>query len=786
MKYISTLALALFSIVPLFAQKNGSIIKGRIFTADSTTAYVSVELKHVKKVTFTDNKGYFKFQNLPSLTDTLIITSIESKVILLPITVGLNGTTDLGNIYLSYNIRQLRDVEVNGRLPHSFKNDYSFIGTKTQTPVIDIPQSVSSITKELIKDKMEFTVKEAVDAAAGVNQYSGFDEYTIRGFKAENARLINGLRGYATTYTSAMLVNIERIEVIKGPAAALYGNCDPGGTVNLVTKKPLDKTQGEINAGGGTWGHFRTAGDITGPITKSKTLLYRFNGGYDNTKSFRNDVYAKSYQLAPSFSFAPNEKIQLNVDFSLSHINTVLDRGQPGFQNDFSLKSTPISLSASQPGDYLHETDIASNLLFSYKINKHISFNSGYLNYITQQNVAGHGVHSYITNDSVNLYYSTWNYHTMTNSFSNYFSFHFNTGKLSHQLIAGYDFISSDVKLNQRYFEVPDQFGAGSGIVGTFSLRSPKYFARPVDQYKSSSYNSFSTNVDGGDYSTQGIYAQEQVSLDKWKLLLGLRQELYSSGDEDDPADSSDRFSEHLLLPRIGIVYELKPNISIYATYSKGFDPFEASASTQIFNAPFRPITSQLLEAGAKADFFSNKLSATISLYQLALQNVAVNANDISNPNLFVQQGEDRSRGIETEVNGNILPNLSVALSYAYCVARVIKSKVASQVGTIVENAPRNSSNSWIRYNFAKGAIKGFGIAIGHSQASSRTTLQQNLMLPGYFVLNAGLRYNYKHIAIAVNFNNITNKTYWLGAYNNVSKWPGEIRNFMLNIGYNF
>jgi iron complex outermembrane receptor protein len=770
-----------------FAQKNNGAIKGKIFTADSSVANVTVELKNLKKISTTDNNGNFRFQNLPSLNDTLIISSPESKKYFLPVALEKNKVLDLGSIYLSFNIAQLPDVEITGRILRSYKSDYSYFATKMQTPVMDIPQSVSAITKELIKDKMEFTVKEAVDAAAGVNQYSGFDEYTIRGFKAENARLINGLRGYATTYTSNMLVNVERIEVIKGPAAALYGNCDPGGTVNMVTKKPLEKTNGEIDISAGSWNHFRAQGDVTGPLNENKTMLYRFNAGYDDTQSFRDLFYAKSYELAPSLSFIPNEKIQLNVDFSISHINTLLDRGQPGFENDLTLKSTPINLTASQRGDYLHETDIATNISFSYKINKHISFNSGYLNYITQQNVAEHGVHSYITNDSVNLYFSNWNYHTMTNSFTNYFTFHFNTGKLSHQLLAGYDYIVSDVNLNQKYYELPDQFGTGSGIVGTFSLKNPHYVSRTVNTYKVSDYNSSASSVDATIYNTQGIYMQEQVSINKWKLLFGLREEIYSAGDDDDGlVDSTEEDKVNILLPRVGIVYEIKPNLSLYATYSKGFDPFEASTSTQIFNAPFKPITSQLIEAGAKANLFNNKLLATFSFYQLTLQNVAVNANNISNPNLYVQQGEDRSRGFEIEANGNILPNLSMSVSYSHCVAKVIKSKIDSQLGTIVENAPRNSSSSWVKYMFAKGLLKGFGITAGHSQVSSRTTLQQNFTLPAYFVLNAGLRYDYKHIGIAVNFNNLTNKTYWMGAYNNVNKWVGSPRNFMMNVSYNF
>ncbi len=767
----------------VFAQKNTGSITGRITAADGSPANVTVELKRLKKITVTDNKGNFKLQNLPALHDTLVITSVESKTYSQSIILLKEQAADLGEIRLAFNIGQLEDVEVKGRIAHSYKSDYSFLGTKTQTAVLDIPQSISSITKEVIQDKMEFTLKDAADEAAGVNQYSGYDEYTMRGFKAENARMINGLRGYNTTFTSPMLVNVERIEVIKGPSAALYGNCDPGGTINLVTKKPLANNEGEINVSGGSWDHFRAEGDISGPLNKNKTFLYRFNAGFDNTHSFRDLFYAKSYELAPSFSFIPNDRIQLNVDFSISHINTILDRGQPGFRNDATLKSTPISLTVSQPGDFLHETDIASNLLFSYKINKHISFNSGYLNYITQQNVAEHGVHSYITPDSVNLYYSNWNYHTVTHTFTDYFTFRFNTGKFSHQMLVGYDYITSSVNLNQQYYEQANQFGTGSGIVGTFSLKNPKNIARAVNQYQSSDFDSDATNVDGSVYHTQGIYIQEQISYNKWKLLLGLREAMYATGDDD---DTTHHTKENILLPRIGLVYKIRPDVSIYGTYNRGFDPFEVSTSTQVFNAPFRPVTSELMEAGAKANFFNNKLSTSIAFYQLTLRNVAVNANDISNPNLYVQQGENRSRGIETEANGNIVPNLSIAVSYSYCVARVIESKVASQVGTLVENAPKNTSNSWIKYIFNKGPLKNFGIAAGHSQVSLRNTLDPNILLPGYVVLNAGIRYTYKHFNAAVNLNNITNKTYWLGAYNNVNKWPGAPRNFMISVGYKF
>jgi iron complex outermembrane receptor protein len=778
----SLLTFLFFSFIAS-AQKNSGSIKGRIFDSEGKPASnITVELKKIKKITITDDNGFFMFQHLLVLHDSLIISSVDSKITSREIKLEKNQTMDIGIIRLEYIVKQLQFVEIKGNENKSYKNEYTFFGNKTQTPSKDIPQSISTVTKELIHDKMEFTLKDAVDEVAGVNQYSGYDEYTIRGFRAENARDINGLRGYNTTYTSNMLVNVERVEVIKGPTATLYGNCDPGGTINLVTKKPLEKTESEINIYGGSWSHFRAEGDITGPLNKSKTLLYRFNAGYDNTNSFRNEFFSRSFQLAPSLTFIPSDKLQFNFDFSLSHINTILDRGQPGFSNDVTLKSTPIDLSATQPGDYLNQTDIASIFSVSYKISKHLSFNSGYLNYTTQQHVADHGINSYITPDSVNLYFTKWNYPTVTNTITNYFIYTFNSNAVHHQLLAGYDYVRSKVNLDQQYYELPDQFGAGNGIVGTFSLKNPKYIQRPVNTYQLSDYDSDGSDVDDDVYHSQGIYIQDQLSWKRWKLLLSLREEFYKG----DAVESTGDLRENVFLPRIGIVYELYSNANVYVTYNKGFDPFEASTNAQVYNAPFKPITSQLLEAGIKANFFKNKLETSIALYQLTLQNVAVNANDISEPNLFVQQGEDRSKGIEAEASGNIFKNLSITLSYGYNVAKVIQSKISSEIGRVLENAPRNTSGSWIKYTFSKGTLKGFGISAGHCSVSARNTLDPNIILPGYVIINGGIHYKYKHFTVAMNLNNITDKTYWMGAYNNVNKWPGAPRNFMVNIGYNF
>ncbi len=773
----------LLSFAGGYAQKNFTALKGRILSQEGIPVYATLELKNNHRTTLSDERGNFRIRNLKAGADTLLISAVEFQPVAMAVRLFKDSLLDLGSIQLKTLSRELQRVEVTSPAAGSYKSDYTYLATKTRMPQADLPQGVSTITSEKIKDRMDFRLKDAVDEASGVNNYSGYDEYTIRGFRADNGRLINGLRGYNTTFTSPLLVNVERIEVIKGPTSTLYGNCDPGGNINMVTKKPLLTRQGEIALFGGSWDHLRATGDITGPVNGSKTLLYRFNAGYDNSHSFRNELFARSYQLAPSLSFIPNDRLQLHVDFSFTHVNTLLDRGQPGFLHDTLLKSTPVSLMVSQPGDFLRESDLATSVALSYKLNSHISFNAGYLNYQTRQQVGEHGVHSFITPDSVNLYFSSWNCQTLTNTLTAYFNDAFRTGPLSHHLLVGYDRVQSRVNLDQQYFEQPGVFGTGSGIVGTFSLARPRYRDTQPDIYRKSDYQSDATDVDASAYSTQGVYLQDQADWKKWKLLIGLREEFYHAGDE---TDSSDDDGLRVFLPRIGLVYALRTDLSLYATYNAGFDPFEASSSTQVFDQPFKPVHSQLLEIGSKASWFENRLAASLAIYQLTLQNVAVNANQISNPNLFVQQGEDRSRGIEAEANGYILPGLSLSLSFAYCDARVTKSLVGSEVGSRVENAPLYSGSSLVKYTFGKGLLKGFGLLAGHSQVSRRTTLSPGLHLPGYMVVNAALSYARSHFSVACNLNNIFNRVYWIGAYNTVNKWPGAPSNGMIRLGYAF
>ena len=781
------LFLVLMSAKPylLLAQQKATSVFGKIFTADNKPApFVNITLQTSRAATETDKNGFFILNNVASLFDTLTVSGVGFQTYKQAFRINNFQNADLGIIHLTYFINELQSIEITGRISKSYKSDYSFAATKTQTALTDIPQTISSVTKELINDKMQMHLIDAMNNVAGVTHYSGYEEYNIRGLHAENPRLINGLRTFNTLLTSPMLVNVERIEVIKGPASVLYGNQDPGGTINIVTKKPLKEKQQTITAGAGNWNAYNLQTDLTGFLNEHKTWLYRLNAGYENTKSFRNNLFLKSYQVAPSFTFLPNDKLLINFDVSLSHVHTVADRGQPAFEDEKTLTSTPVNLSVTQPGDYLKETSVSAALSGTYKFNKNISFNTGFLNYITRQSLSEHGIKDFITYDSVFLYYKNKQVNTITNTFTNYLTFKFNTGKLQHLFLAGYDFISTDLTGSQWNGELPDLFGEGKGIVGTFSLRHPQYFVRPVNSYKhATGIADTGDDDDEGAFQTHGFYAQEQLRWNKWQLQAALRAEFYKAGDEED-GDTVTRVNR--LMPSAGVTYSAFKNVNIYAVYNQGFDPFEPSSVVQVFNQGFKPVNSNMFEAGSKGDFFSKKLFGSIAFYQIIINNLAVNANNPINRDLYVQRGQQRSRGIETEIQGNVTGNLTASVGYAFNITEITKSVKPEEIGKIAENAPRHSSTSWFKYTFKKGSFNNFAVAFGHTQAGERLTLVNGVSLPAYCVFNGAVYYNYKHFNLGANLNNIANKTYWLSAYNNQNKWPGSPRNLMFRLSYTF
>lgn len=251
--------------------------------------------------------------------------------------VTLTGTEVLSVDFLVVETTtQLQEVEITGRKATSYISDVSFVGTKTGTALKDVPQSIAVITKEVMQDQQIYQVNDVVKNVSGVNQFSHYNDITMRGFRSD-ANFINGLRAGFSFWTVPVTPHYERIEILKGPSSVLFGNATPGGIINMVTKKPLDEARQSLSFTIGSFDTYRTTVDVTGPINKEKTVLYNLNVGYENAKTFRDFINNESLVVAPSVSFLPTPKTRINMEMVYGGVNTKLDKGMPVIGKDFNI-----------------------------------------------------------------------------------------------------------------------------------------------------------------------------------------------------------------------------------------------------------------------------------------------------------------------------------------------------------------------------------------------------------------------------------------------------------------
>ncbi|UBZ13517.1 TonB-dependent receptor [Flagellimonas marinaquae] len=772
--------------------------------------------------TITDDNGVYRIEGIAPGNYIAQASYIGYETIENPITLREGTVLEL-NFTLSESTTQLQGVEIIGRKERNYKNTTSFVATKSATKLVDVPQAVSYVTKEVILDQAAFTVNDVVKNVSGVNQFSFYNDLTMRGFRVQGQRnssiLLNGSRMMTSFWSQQIIPHVERVEVIKGPASALFGNASPGGTINTVTKKPLETTKQSISASMGSFNTFRLLSDFTGPMTKDNKLLYRLNIGYQNTDGFRDLQFNKNIVVAPSFSFIPNEKTRLNFDVVYQDNKGRLDRGQAVF-GDGDLYSTPITTSLSAENDYLNEQNLNVTLSFQHKFNENISFNSTYLNssydedlleHRTANNFLALGDGSFdITQVAMRVFVRkrSWN----NQNFTNYLNFDYDLGDIKNKLLVGYDYFQQELEPGGSQLEanayllqngtatnsfnvanidnyVLDEDGNPVANVAPFDLTSTNGNAmRDMSNYVYSI-----RNYDRYKQTGNGIYLQNQFTYKKFNLLVGLRYDNFTDYLNYN-TDAEEKVRQDAFLPRIGMVYKATPNINFYGTWVKGYQP---QTATEINNpeagGPFDPLTSELFEAGVKSEWFNKRLSATLAVYSLNQKGALYNANDSSNSDLLQQVGEEKSEGVEVDVYGQIMPNWSVIMNYAYNHAYFTEADESTIAifGNQKPNAPRNTFNFWTKYIIDRGDFNGLGFGLGYDYVGERNgSIVRDPELipifPSYGLVNTAVYYQVDKFQIQLNFNNVFDKTHWVGGYDFLRAFPGRPRNIMATVSYTF
>lgn len=728
---------------------------------------------------------------------------------------------------------ELQTVEITGRLKKDYNSDYSFSATKIAILNKDLPQSIGTVTKELIADRQAFQLADAVKISSGVIPSSYYNQYAIRGISQnEEGQIINGMRTRQYYFLQPLTTNIERVEVLKGPASATFASVDPGGSINLVTKKPLSQDRKEVSFSVGSFSTFRGTLDFTGPLNEEKTLLYRVNAAYQEARSYRDLVGNKSMLISPSFSYMPNKKTAINAELIFSNMNGVLDRGQPIFGAQAGvteLNSTPISLNLGASNDFFKSKELILMGNFTHQFTPNIGFTTSYMKQSWTENLQEHRTTNAFAVDIENKPVTSlaamqfiqrqqyWN----IDNLSSYFNFKVKTGALRHQILLGYDLnywekLKGGGQNAARGFLLKDGSVASSFVlanaanyqtitaagrtiprpnVNHFDLSNPTYTIRNVTDYTLN----VRTALPAALTTNNALYIQEYVQWNKLSLLLSLRQEWFEDITNYE-SNNEQAFQNSKLLPRVGLTYALTEKINVYGTYLQGFQPQSNTVTLMpstgaFFGVPksaaqFQPLESDLKELGVKADLFQNKITLSAAIYEINQRNILMSANDPAQPDLLVQRGADRSRGFELDLAGYISEHWQINASYSYIDAEIVNDAKAELIGQRKENTPVNSANLWTRFNFGlNSALKDIGIGFGMQHQGSRIPwFNRAFEVPAFTLFDAALYYTpaSSKVQVALNANNLFNTTYWIGAQNYLRLFPGAPRNVILTATYRF
>lgn len=637
------------------------------------------------------------------------------------------------------------------------------VGTRTDTPLRNIPQSIQIVPQQVLEEQQVNTLNEAFKNVPGATQTApnyipGFAGFTIRGFSVGDFGpnvTRNGLSVRIPAGTTAIFSNIERVEVLRGPASVLFGEGDPGGTINIVNKQPLRDPFYSVEATIGSYDRYGGAIDLTGPLNDSKTALYRLNASYESADSFVNFSELETSAVAGALKFELGKNTDLKLDLEYSKINQSYPSGLPAIGTVLPNPNGEIPRDrnfASEDSEYSPEVfrvgyDLEHRLSENWSLR-----NAFYYSYLYQK-IRGVRPASLepdlrtLQREGEDRDSKEYIFDFFTNIVGK-----FSTGAIDHQLLFGVDLR----RFNSNYLTLRTFQGTPIDIFNpVYNSQRLNIVDRPSDD---------ETSID-----SIGIYLQDQITLaDNFKLLLGGRFDAFEQTDEDPIEDTETSQSGDAFSPRLGIVYQPLPPISLYASYTRSFSP---TIGRSVDGEPFEPSRGTQYEIGVKADI-NDRLSATLALYDLTRTNVTT--ADPDNPDFEIQTGEQNSQGVELFISGEILPGWNVIAGYAYTDAQITQDETFA-IGNRINNVAESSFNLWTSYEIQSGNLQGLGFGLGFFYVGDRQgDLDNSFTLPSYFRTDAAIFYNRGQFRAALNFRNLFDVDYFESAYGDLSVYPGE------------
>ncbi|MFJ3450444.1 TonB-dependent siderophore receptor [Pseudomonas sichuanensis] len=647
--------------------------------------------------------------------------------------------------------------------------------TRTDTALHETPQSVSVVPKDVLEDTGATRLQDALDYAGGIGRANNFGgqgltTFTVRGFTTgefyRNGFPIN--RGYPNAPDAN---TVERLEVLRGPATALYGRGDPGGTFNVVSKQPLPESKVTLGSQLDDQGMHRATLDATGPLSQDGSLAYRLNVLGEGGESFRDDVQSERYDVAPVLSWQVNDSTKIVFEGDFMRNNHPLDRGLTRYGTQTGSASRDTYIWEKGSDNLLHNDNNMAQLRFEHLLNDNWTLAGG-MQWL-DGTLQGNAVEANKAPADGHTLQRNFNYRKLEWTDRDYqlnLTGHFDTGAFSHTLLTGIEYEDYDYRsIIQR----------SSATDGTY----------PIDIYhpvlgQPRPALTRTTTHDQENLKTWAWFVQDQVALtERLKALAGVRLERFEH-DYDNylPGAKGWQAADNAVTPRFGLLYDLTDTVAVYANTARSFKP-NTGASRQ--GDGFDPEKGKSYELGMKWEALERQLSVDAAIYHIVKENVLT--RDPADPNYSLAAGEVRSRGLDLNVAGNITPEWRVIGGYAYVDAEVTKDNRLPS-GTRLANIPRNSFSLLNTYEFQDGLAKGLGLGVGlkyvddrngQTEAVTYTMEQYSVVdLLSYYKVN-------EHVRLNLDVKNVFNKGYDEGAFNTYA-YPGAPRTVQAGVAYTF
>lgn len=651
-----------------------------------------------------------------------------------------------------------------------YRAERSATFTKTDTPLKEVPASLTVVPAELMRDQAMKSIADVVRYVPGVTAHSGEgnrDQLVLRGNSTTADFYIDGIRDDGQVFRD--LYNLERVEVLKGPAGMIFGRGGAGGVVNRVAKRPVFGHVGAAELQVGSDNQVRGSVDVGNKINDA--AAWRLNAMGERGDSFRDGVEMKRYAINPTLTLVPGQDTVLTLGYEHLRDDRTADRGFPSFNgvpfdaplNTFfgneeqnRARSTVDGFSALLEHDFGGGLEIRNN----FRVTRYDKF---YQNVLAAGPVNAAGKVELSAYNNANKRTNVFNQTDVTKKFLG--------AGLEHTLLAGVELGHQDSTSvrNTGYF--------GNATRITVSASNPTAAVSSFRQSASDANNRVKADI-------AAAYLQDQVALSKqWKVLAGVRYDHFKVDFDDQRATPTDLSrTDNAFSPRLGLIWTPTERSTYYASYSYAVLPSGEQLSLAPNTADLAPEKAKNYEIGARWDVLPK---LTLSAAAFRLDRDDVRAADPANPGFFVKTGQQRTDGVELGLQGDVMRNWQVFAGYAHLNGRITKATSSGAEGKKIGLVPDDALSIWNKFNLGNGWGAGLGVVY---QSDSYASFTNDVKLPAFTRTDGALYYTFADgkTRLALNVENLFNRTYFptSNGDNNIS--PGAQRNARLTLATAF